>query len=215
MSGNETDPKSGAAAAGAESAPTAAAAPEGAPEPGGGEAEAAVAAAAAAPSELDLARQTIAGQQDKYLRLQAEFENYKKRSQREQADQRKYAQLPLLTELTAIMDNLEHALRHGGGGADTAALVSGVDLVAKQLAAVFERFGMTRVKAASQPFDPARHQAVSVVETNTVPENQVLEELRAGYVLHERVVRPAMVSVAKKSTGNGTGSGTAGEPPAN
>ena len=155
-------------------------------------------------AELEKTRGVVAEQYDKYLRLQAEFENFKKRMQREQAEQLKFAQLPLLRELTAVMDNLESALQHGRGGqADLAAVVSGVDLVAKQMGETFERFGMARLKSASQPFDPARHQAVSVVETNDVPENQVIEEFRPGYVLHDRVVRPAMVSVSKKASGNG------------
>jgi molecular chaperone GrpE len=131
--------------------------------------------------------------------------------QREQAEQLKFAQLPLLRDLTAVMDNLERALEHGRGEqVDLAAVVAGVDLVAKQMAETFERFGMARFPAASQPFDPARHQAVSVVETNEVPENRVIEEFRPGYVLHDRVVRPAMVSVSKKSSGNGV----AGDAPA-
>lgn len=179
-----------------------AARPEGAPEG---------AAPAAAPdplalmqADLDKARAAVAEQYDKYLRLQAEFENYKKRVQREQADQLKFAQLPLLRDLTVVMDNLERALQHGRGeNQDLAAVVAGVDMVARQMAETFERFGMARLKAASLPFDPARHQAVSVVETNNVPENQVIEEFRPGYMLHDRVVRPAMVSVSKRISGNG------------
>ncbi len=184
--------------------------PDGAGEPAG------AGAAAADPllqvqAELEKTRAAVAEQYDKYLRLQAEFENYKKRVLREQAEQLKFAHLPLLRDLTAVMDNLERALQHGqGDNVDLAAVVAGVDLVAKQMAETFERFGMARLKAASQPFDPSRHQAVSVVETNTVPENQVIEEFRPGYLLHDRVVRPAMVSVSKKSSGNGV----AGDAPA-
>lgn len=155
-------------------------------------------------ADLDKARAALAEQYDKYLRLQAEFENYKKRAAREQAEQMRFVHLPLLRDLTAVMDDLERALQHGRGGkADAAAVIAGVELVAKQMADTFQRYGMARIKAAGQPFDPNRHQAVSVVETGEVPENHVIEEFRPGYLLHDRVVRPAMVSVAKKAEGNG------------
>jgi len=168
--------------------------------------------AAAPPSELDLVRadlEKIKGQlaerTDQHLRLQAEFENFKKRMYKEQAEQLKYAQLPLLKELTQAMDNLERALAHihSQGSAEAKALAGGIEMVAKQMGDTFEKFGMVRVKTQGASFDPTRHEAVSVVETDQVPDNHVLQEFQAGYVLHDRVVRPAMVSVAKKAGGSG------------
>jgi molecular chaperone GrpE len=156
--------------------------------------------------ELDKVKSELVQRLDAYLRLQAEFENFKKRMHKEQAEQLKYAQLPLLKDLTQAMDNLERALAHirGQGGAEAQGLAGGIELVIKHLGDTFERFGMLRMKAADAPFDPTRHEAVSVVETDQVPENQVLQEFQAGYVLHERVVRPAMVSVSKRAGGGGT-----------
>jgi len=168
---------------------------------------------AAAQADLEKARAAMAEQYDKYLRLQAEFENFKKRILREQSEQMKFAHLPLLRDLAAVMDDLERALQHGRGDkGDPTAVISGVELVAKQMGETFQRYGMARVSAARQPFDPERHQAVSVVETNELPENHVIEEFRPGYVMHDRVVRPAMVSVSKKASGNGVakGNGAAG-----
>jgi molecular chaperone GrpE len=138
---------------------------------------------------------------DTHLRLQAEFENFKKRMHKEQAEQLKYAQLPLLKELTQAMDNLERALAHirEKGGAEAQSLAGGIELVAKQMGDTFERFGMVRMNTQGAAFDPTRHQAVSTVETDQVPEQRVVQEFQAGYVLHDRVVRPAMVSVAKKA----------------
>ncbi len=153
--------------------------------------------------ELDKVNGQLTERFDAYLRLQAEFENFKKRMHKEQAEQLKYAQLPLLRDLTPAMDNLERALAHirTQGGPEANGLAGGIELVIKQLGDTFERFGMQRVKTADIPFDPTRHEAVSVVETDEVPGNQVLQEFQAGYVLHERVVRPAMVSVSKRAGG--------------
>jgi molecular chaperone GrpE len=167
------------------------------------------ASAESSPSEADLLRGELermqgdlARRHDALLRLQAEFENFKKRMLKEQADQLKYAQLPLLRDLAQAMDNLERALAHirTQPGAEGKALAGGIELVAKQLGDTFERFGMVRVKTAGVAFDPTRHEAVSVVETDQAPENQVLQEFQAGYVLHDRVVRPAMVSVSKRGS---------------
>jgi molecular chaperone GrpE len=164
-------------------------------------------------AEVSKLRAALTEQYDKHLRLQAELDNYKKRVQREQAESLKYALLPLMRELAGTLDNLERALGHSRApdGADASGLAAGIEMVVKQLAETCERFGMVRVQAAGQPFDPTRHQAVVVVDTDQVPENQVLEELQAGYVLHDRVVRPAMVSVAKRNSGGGP----AGDTPAN
>ena len=173
----------------------------------GAQAQAAQEEAAQLRGELELARRQLAERQDANLRLQAELENFKKRVLKEQAENLRYAQLPLLKELTVAMDNLQRALEHTrkAGTTEATALAEGIELVARQLGAIFERFGMTRVPTEGTPFDPTRHEAVSVVETNEVPENHVLQEFRAGYVLHDRVVRPAMVSVSKRAGGPADG----------
>jgi molecular chaperone GrpE len=155
--------------------------------------------------ELGEAKELAQGNYDKHMRLQAEFENYKKRLAKEQAETLKYTLTPLLRDLLAIQDNLERAMEHArnnpGNGVE--AILSGVEMVAKQLGEVFEKYGMTRIEALGQAFDPTLHEAMGVVETLEVPENQVMEEYQAGYKLHERIVRPAMVIVSKRPQGNG------------
>ena len=151
------------------------------------------------PDELEQVRQEMKQTFDKYLRLQAEFENYKKRIQKEHSDSLKFALSPLLKDLIGIMDNLERAVDHAkkNPGDDHESLLSGIEMVMKQMQDTFEKFGMVRIEAVGKAFDPTLHEAMSVVETNDVTENHVLEEFQAGYTLNERVVRPAMVSVAK------------------
>jgi len=150
--------------------------------------------------DLRQAKATQAEVQDKWLRLQAEFENYKKRIQKEQTDMLRYAHLPLMKEMVAVMDHLELAANHArdNQSPETKGLLEGIDLVLRQMLEVFERFGLTRITAQGEAFDPGRHEAMGLLETETVPENHVANVFRAGYVLHERVVRPAMVQVAKK-----------------
>ncbi|MBI4081447.1 MAG: nucleotide exchange factor GrpE [Candidatus Lambdaproteobacteria bacterium] len=152
--------------------------------------------------ELEQVQAALQERQDQYLRVQAEFENYKKRFQKEQAEAARYVNLPLLRDLASIMDNMERAVSHAEGpeGQELASFLKGIELVIKQLGDTFEKYGMTRIKTVGAPFDPRRQEAVSVAENDAVPENHVVEEYQPGYVLHERVVRPAMVVVAKRSS---------------
>ena len=145
-------------------------------------------------------KQSLAAVQEKTLRLQAEFDNYRKRSHKEQQEVLKFAQLPLLRDLAGVMDNLKRAISHARDSqqGEVRTLAQGLDMVVKQLGDVFERFGMIRIAAKDEPFDPRKHEAMKVVETDSVPENRVLEEFQPGYSLHDRVVRPAMVAVSRK-----------------
>jgi molecular chaperone GrpE len=161
------------------------------------------------PSELELARAEAAQHFDRYVRLQAEFDNYKKRIGKEHGDSLRYALTPLVAEVAAIMDNLERAVEHArkDPGDGVAALLAGIEMVLKQMSEALGRFGVLRIEAVGQPFDPGRHEAINVVESDDVPENQVLEEYQAGYLLHDRVIRPARVCVSKRSGNAG------GQPP--
>ena len=136
--------------------------------------------------------------------MQAEFENYKKRIQKEHAETLKFAQQPLLNELTKVMDNLERAIEHARENPqqEAGSLLTGIEMVQKQIADTFEQFGLSRISAQGQPFDPNLHEAMTVVETDEVPDNHVAQEFQPGYMLHDRVVRPAMVSVAKRPAGS-------------
>ena len=151
-------------------------------------------------AELATLREQLAEVNDKHLRQLAEFDNFKKRMRKEHEEQLKYALLPLLKDITAAIDNLERALEHArqDSGGDSNGLRAGIEMVLKQVSDIFERHGMTRIKAVGEAFDPTLHEAMMVVELGEAPENQCIQEFQAGYVLHGRVVRPAMVSVSKR-----------------
>ena len=152
--------------------------------------------------ELEQAKTRAAENWDKFVRLQAEFENFKKRMHKEQSESLKYAQLPVLREVIGIMDNFERAVEHARNNPtpELEGIISGIDMVIQQMGNAFEKFGMTRIKSLGEAFDPTCHEAMSIKETDEVPENQVVEEFQPGYTLHDRVVRPAMVVVSKKPT---------------
>ncbi|MCZ6533844.1 MAG: nucleotide exchange factor GrpE [SAR324 cluster bacterium] len=158
-------------------------------------------------NELDEAKQLAQENYDKYLRFQAEFENYKKRTQKEHAEHSKYAQLPLLRDLIGILDNLERAVEHAKKSPEEGVdgILAGVEMVAKQINETIANHGMKRIEAVGGPFDPTRHEAMNVVETDEAPEGQVLQEFQAGYVLYERVVKPSMVTVSKPVQKSGDG----------
>jgi molecular chaperone GrpE len=146
-------------------------------------------------AELAAAREQAKQAQDRWMRERADLENVKRRAAREKADLAKFASEGVLRDLLPVVDNLERAVAHaeGQGGA----LLSGVKLVLKTLQDVLERHGVTRVKARGALFDPAEHEAMAQVESAVHEPNAVVDEHQAGYRLHDRLLRPAMVSVAK------------------
>ena len=136
---------------------------------------------------------------DKYLRAAADFDNYRKRQQRDLADFRKYANEQMAQELLTVVDHLGLALKHAGeSGGQAKGLREGVELVFKQLGDVLQKFGITRFEAEGEPFNPARHEAMMQVETPDAPENTVVQVLQDGYLYHEKVLRHAKVGVSKK-----------------
>ena len=148
--------------------------------------------------KLAAAEAAAAEERDRVLRLSADFENYKKRSQREMTEFRKFANEALIKELLTVVDNLERAI--ASSPADTAegdCMLEGVDLTLKEILKVFEKFNVKPVEADGKPFDPNFHQAVMQEESEEHPENNVLKELQKGYLLHDRLIRPAMVVVSK------------------
>lgn len=133
------------------------------------------------------------------LRHQAELENSRRRMRRESEDLVRYALGPLMLDVLEGLDNLDRALQALGANPQTAAdssLASGVAMVAQQLNQALARHGCVAIEAAGQPFDPQLHQAVQMLPSPAVPANQVLQVLRAGYRLHDRVLRPAQVIVS-------------------
>ncbi len=133
---------------------------------------------------------------NKYLRLAAEFDNYKRLSQRDQRDQIRFGNEQLLKELLPVVDNMERAIKAARTNGSDAALVQGVELTLKQLSGVLAKFGVQAIDTAGQDFDPSAHQAVSYGPSDDVPANKVLDEFQKGYRLHDRILRAAMVSVS-------------------
>ena len=144
---------------------------------------------------------------DRFLRVSAEFENYKKRSRREVDDFRKYANEALIKELLTVVDNLERAVEVSTEKGENNQLLEGVDLTLKEILKIFEKFNVKPIEALEREFDPAVHQAVLQEASENHAENTVIREFQRGYTIHDRLLRPAMV-VVSKSTGNpGDGNG--------
>jgi len=138
--------------------------------------------------------------EDRYLRVNAEFENYKKRMLRESSDRFKFFNLDLIKELLPSLDNIDRAISHAkSDNTDVESIIVGLEMVDKMTHEVFEKFGVTRVKTVGEEFDPNIHQAVGVDDSASVPDNQVVEECLGGYTLHGRIIRPAMVRVSGKN----------------
>jgi molecular chaperone GrpE len=133
---------------------------------------------------------------NKYLRLAAEFENYKRLAQRDQREQIKFGNEQILKELLPVVDNMERAIKAAGTNGGDSALVQGVELTLKQLSGTLAKFGVQAIETAGQEFDPSAHQAVSYGPSDEVPANKVLDEFQKGYRLHDRILRAAMVSVS-------------------
>lgn len=134
---------------------------------------------------------------DKYLRLAAEFENYKRRVQRDQRDTLRFANEKLLRDMLPTLDNLERAIQSGRNQDNVDGILKGIDLTYKHFIETLQKMGVTQVSSVGEIFDPAKHQAVGHVESSSVPENAIVEEYQKGYFLHDRILRPAMVTVAK------------------
>ena len=136
---------------------------------------------------------------DRFLRLAAELENIKKRQEREVSELRQFANENLLKELLPVLDNLERALEHGRSCEAPEALMEGLDLVSQDFLKVLGRFGVTPINSVGERFDPAYHHAVMEEEAPEVEDQTVLKELQKGYLLQNRLLRPAMVVVARNS----------------
>jgi molecular chaperone GrpE len=135
--------------------------------------------------------------EDRYLRLAAEFDNYRKRSARDFARIVKTAEGELILELTEVLDNLERALspEHRNGGLEE--LVKGIELTREQFQSVLEKRGLTRMKSIGEPFDPEKHEAMMQMDSDDIPEGHVAGEIAVGYELGDRVLRHAKVIVSR------------------
>ena len=143
--------------------------------------------------------QEIGGLRDRLLRLQAEFENFKKRQARERAEFLKFALEGLVREFLPIADNLERAVGSATDEAQPAALRTGIEMTLRLFRTTLEKAGVTPMDCLGKPFDPNGMQAVLQVEAPDVPDGHVLEVVQQGYLLEGRVLRPAMVKVSRSS----------------
>ncbi|MGC2745480.1 MAG: nucleotide exchange factor GrpE [Candidatus Angelobacter sp.] len=134
---------------------------------------------------------------DRLARLQAEFDNYRKRAAKENAEYRDYAVSDAARSLLPVIDSFTLALKNSAARPED--LRKGVELIFKQLQDVLQKLNIERVPAQGEPFDPRVHDAIEMVETNDAPDHHVLEELQPGYRIKGRLLRPAMVRVAKKA----------------
>ncbi len=135
---------------------------------------------------------------DRLARSQAEFDNARKRAVREQAEFRDYAAADVLRGLLPVLDSFERALKAGG---DASEFRSGVELIYRQLQDAVVKAGVQPIKAVGELFDPKVHEAIEMVDTAEVPDHHVLDELQRGYKYKDRLLRPAMVRVARNNKG--------------
>ncbi len=142
---------------------------------------------------------------DKYIRLYADFDNYKKIAARNKEELLKYANEDLMTDILTVIDHLELALQHATGDESADSLAQGVELTLKELKSVLEKHGLTTIDAIGKPFDPSVHHAMSQIESDDAAENSVVKEFRRGYMLRDRVIRAALVGVAVKPSESGEG----------
>ncbi len=147
--------------------------------------------------KLEEKEKEIKEHHDRLLRLAADFENYKKRAARDKEDWTKFANEDLLRTILPFIDNLERAINHAQKTSDTGVLIEGVRLTIQQILQSLNKFGLSSFQSVGTPFDPTVHEAMLVVETDKHEPNQVVEEFQKGYLLNDRLLRPATVSVSK------------------
>jgi molecular chaperone GrpE len=134
---------------------------------------------------------------ERYLRQVAEVDNFKKRINRGKEDAIRYANENLIKDILPVMDNLERAIAHAQGGGNGKPLVEGVEMVLRGLLDVFGKHGVVQVPAVGEVFDPGKHEAMAQVESSQYEPNTVVDEHHRGYLLRDRLLRPALVTVAK------------------
>jgi molecular chaperone GrpE len=154
---------------------------------------------------LEEARAEVVRVRDQLLRTAADYDNFRKRTRRELEDAQKRGREDLLRELLPVFDNLERAVVHAGQASDAKAVADGVGMVLKQFADTLGRIGIKRIVAVGKAFDPTQHEAIQQIETDEHPAGTVVAEVQPGYAMGDKLVRAAMVVVAKPPQKNGEG----------
>jgi molecular chaperone GrpE len=149
-------------------------------------------------SEIDKVKAERDALLDRLARLQAEFDNARKRAVREQQEFREFAAADVIRNFLPVLDSFERALKAGGDAGD---FRNGVELIYRQFQDALQKSGVQPIVALGQAFDPRVHEAIEMVDTTEVPDHHVLDELQRGYKYKDRLLRPAMVRVARNSKG--------------
>lgn len=150
---------------------------------------------------IDKAEKERGEAKERWMRATADLENLRKRSKRDKDEFRKYGHDKFALELIPVVDNLERALAHADKSADSGGIVDGVQMVYRQILGALEKHGIVGIEAHGCKFDPEHHEAIQQVETSEQDAGTVVEQFQKGYFIHDRLLRPAMVSVAKQPAG--------------
>ena len=148
--------------------------------------------------DLEVQVETLKSRNDQLMRVAADFENYKRRQEREREEMAKYAGQQVVANLLPVIDNFERALQ-AESGQDPASFVEGIRMIQKQLVDVLSKANVSVVEAKGQPFNPEFHEAIASEVNDEVEDETVLEEFQKGYIMHGRLIRPAIVKVSKVS----------------
>ncbi|HEY2995542.1 MAG TPA: nucleotide exchange factor GrpE [Methylomirabilota bacterium] len=149
-----------------------------------------------AESDLEELKRQLEDRQDRLLRALAETENVRRRAQRDREDYVRYANESLLRDLIPVLDNFDRALAAARAAGQSGTVLSGIELIQRELQRVLEKAGVTRYSAVGERFDPTRHEAIARVVSAEAAPDTVVHETAAGYLLNGRVLRPALVAVA-------------------
>jgi molecular chaperone GrpE len=153
-------------------------------------------------SKLKACQDELAQTKDQFLRARADMENYRRRMQRDKEELAKFANEGILKEILPVVDNLDRAIAHAREQEDKgSSLLDGVEMIQRQMHKVLEKYNVVPIDALEKPFDSACHEAMGQLERNDCPPNTVVEEMQKGYTLNERLLRPSMVMVSKKGSG--------------
>lgn len=147
--------------------------------------------------EVEKLTAEMADLNQKFLRVAADFENYKRRTTSEREDLLKYSNAKLIGELLPVIDNFQLGLKNASDAPEVQSFLKGMEMIYTQLTGILEKEGLQKLDTVGSPFDPNKHEAVMQVDDDTVEEDTVVEELRAGYQFKDKVLRPAMVKVSR------------------
>ena len=160
--------------------------------------------AGSSPEELEQLVQEkeaeIASLKEELLRKRAEFDNFRKRTRKEQEQFRNFAVENLMVELLDVYDNFERAIESAHNTDDVNSVVEGIEMVFKQFVSILEKEGLKRIECEGEEFDPSEHEAMMHVEHADHPDNTIIDVCKPGYKLNSRVIRPAMVAVSKNTS---------------